>query len=294
MTRTKEPARRSVGELFVKRESQSYLSGTDNDDMDDIVVSTTTSHSSTIIGTKVTPVEEPIRVREDEMGVDDALSSHCGISCVEGYYVKDSVAPILEAIFKKHGDIAAECLFKSASVRSFFLEVVCEVVKQIQSNNVSGKMEDLECKVSDAEAANVNVSWLRPHLDAIHKQNVAMEKSNLLMELKVNTILVKRDAPKGLRESCSEPVGAQQRYRGHERGVGRKLPVSVTNSAYSSSTGRSRRPPQKQPNLAPQLLAAIVDVFAANNIIIPPHLQNVFPTPSLNQNKESDDDEEEG
>ncbi|XP_071733426.1 uncharacterized protein [Rutidosis leptorrhynchoides] len=210
--------------------------------MDDIGVvnTTTTSHSGTTIGTKVTLVEEPVRVLKDE----------CGISCVQGYYVKDSVAPILEAIFRKHGDIAAECVFKTVSVRSVFLEVVCEVVKQIQSNDdVYEKMKQIECKVSDAEAANVNVSWIRSHLDAIHKRKEAIDNSNLLMELKVNTILVKRAAHKDLNESCAELVAAQLRYEKAKRcaRVLHLVEKNLTDRVLASETVRNSL--EKQPIL---------------------------------------------
>nr|GEZ83798.1 phospholipase-like protein [Tanacetum cinerariifolium] len=41
-------------------------------------------------------------------------SPQSGIICVQGYRVKTINAPILEAIFKKHGDIAAKCVFPDA------------------------------------------------------------------------------------------------------------------------------------------------------------------------------------
>ncbi|KAI3806921.1 hypothetical protein L1987_22839 [Smallanthus sonchifolius] len=65
-------------------------------------------------------------------------------------------------VLAKHGDIAAECLFKTDSMRSSILEVVCEVVRRVQTNDVIEKMEEIESQVSDAEAANIDVSWLRP------------------------------------------------------------------------------------------------------------------------------------
>ncbi|KAI3763264.1 hypothetical protein L1987_53718 [Smallanthus sonchifolius] len=125
-----------------------------------------------------------------------------GIVSVQGYKVKQSIAQILETVFKKHGDIAAKCIFKTTSVRSSILEVVCEVVRRIQTNNVTEKMEEIECQVLVAEAANVDVSWLRAHFEAI-----------LLMEMKANTILVKRAAQMDLRESCAELLAAQERFK---------------------------------------------------------------------------------
>ncbi|KAD6118773.1 hypothetical protein E3N88_10044 [Mikania micrantha] len=142
-------------------------------------------------------------------------SPHSGMICVHGYKVKQSNAPILEAIFKKHGDIAAECVFKTNSMRSSILEVVCEVVRRIQTNELVGKMDEIERQMSDAKAANIDVSWLQAHLEAIHISN----KYNLLMEMKSNTILVNRAAQMDLRERCAELVAAQQQFEKAERCV---------------------------------------------------------------------------
>lgn len=129
--------------------------------------------------------------------------------CVHGYNVKQSVAHILEAIIKKHGDIASECVFKTASAREYFLDVVCEVVKQILSNDVID-MQEIESKLLDAEAAKLNVSWIRTHLEAIHKRKEIMTDSTLLMEMKVNTVLVKRAAEMDLIERRIEFENAER------------------------------------------------------------------------------------
>ncbi|KAI3507773.1 hypothetical protein L1887_22767 [Cichorium endivia] len=117
-------------------------------------------------------------------------------SCVQGYNVKNIIAPILEAIFVKHGDIAAECQFKTVSLRAGFLEVVCEVVIQLQTNDdttIISKMEEIESKVSDAETANINVSWLRSHLED-------MKMSSLIMETKVKMSMLKKVAEMKVRK----------------------------------------------------------------------------------------------
>ena len=158
-----------------------------------------------------------------EQGLPNNVSSpQTDIICVEGYKVKNINAPILEAIFKKHGDIAAECVFKTPCVRESFLEVICEVVKRIETNDVRtiiSKLEEIDCQVSEAKAANVNVSWLQPHLEAIQKKHKAEKKSSLLMEMKVNTILVKRAAQTDLIERSLELAAAQKRFENAERCV---------------------------------------------------------------------------
>ncbi|KAJ0805058.1 putative sister chromatid cohesion protein Pds5 [Helianthus annuus] len=92
---------------------------------------------------------------------------------IHGYNVKQSVAPVLEAIINKHGDIAAKCVFKAASVRASLLELVCDIVKELEpkTDGVIDKMEEIENQVSSVEKANVNVSWLQAHLEAINKIN---------------------------------------------------------------------------------------------------------------------------
>ncbi|XP_071713233.1 uncharacterized protein [Rutidosis leptorrhynchoides] len=84
---------------------------------------------------------------------------------------------------------------------------------------------------------------------------------------------------------------------GHQRGVGPKLPKSATNSASSSSTGRSRQPPMEPYYTASQ----IERIFAFNNLIVPPDVLPNFgyttgnstsntPRPSRNNDEDLYDD----
>ncbi|KAK9066050.1 hypothetical protein SSX86_015452 [Deinandra increscens subsp. villosa] len=146
------------------------------------------------------------------------LSSPC-IICVQGYKVKRENATILEAIFKKHGDIATNCIFKTSSARTYHLEVICEVVKRIQTKDMIEIWEDIESQVSDAEAANINVSWIRAHFEAIQKSKETNENHSLLVETKENTIFVKQAAQMDLRKRSRELVAAQERFKEAERCV---------------------------------------------------------------------------
>ncbi|KAI3737518.1 hypothetical protein L2E82_27522 [Cichorium intybus] len=149
-------------------------------------------------------------------------SSESCIICVQGYKVKNSIASIIEAIFMKHGDIAAECVFKTDCVRASFLELVCEVVRQLQTSDdltIISKMDEIENKVSEAEVANIHVSWLRSHLDAFQKKREAMEKSSLLLLMKSKTSMTKKAAEMDLRERRVELLAAQQQFKKAERCV---------------------------------------------------------------------------
>ncbi|PWA73961.1 phospholipase-like protein [Artemisia annua] len=149
-------------------------------------------------------------------------SPETGMTCVQGYKVKNINAPILESIFKKHGDIAANCAFISSPARESVLEVVCEVVRKIQTNDettIISAMEELQSQVSAAEAIKVNVSWLQAHLEAIHKRTEAKKKCSLLMKMTANTSLVTIAAKMDLKERRSELETAQKRFEKAERCV---------------------------------------------------------------------------
>ncbi|KAM0001916.1 putative sister chromatid cohesion protein Pds5 [Helianthus debilis subsp. tardiflorus] len=144
-------------------------------------------------------------------------SSQGGTVCVQGYQVKESNADILEAVFRKHGDITADCIFETRFMRSSILEAVCEVVRRIQTNEVVEKMEDTERLVSDAEAVHVDVAWLRPHLEAIRKKTECLERSNKLRETRKHALLVEAGVRKDLIETSAEVVAALERVGQTER-----------------------------------------------------------------------------
>ncbi|MFS7909862.1 putative phospholipase [Helianthus anomalus] len=174
------------------------------------------------VGADVGPKQVQCELAENVSHMSNSLEKstyQSDIVCVQGYKVKRSNARILEAIFKKHGDIASTCVFKTSSTRTHFLEVVCEVVKRIKTNNMTEIAEDIECQVSDAEAANINVSWIRAHFEAFNKRKETGTRYSLLLEMKSKISLAKRAAQMDLRERCAELTGAQQRFEKAERCV---------------------------------------------------------------------------
>lgn len=136
--------------------------------------------------------------------------------------MKASTAPLLRAIFAKHGDIAAHCLYKSAAVRASLLEVVCDIVKRLQSNTIESiisELQAIENEVSDAEAAKLQVSWLQQYLKKIREVEEVGQRSLLLKDIKANTILVTKAAKRDLEQKQLELVAAQERLREAERCV---------------------------------------------------------------------------
>ncbi|GJW86007.1 phospholipase-like protein [Tanacetum coccineum] len=149
-----------------------------------------------------------------------AATTQSALKSVQGYKVKESIAPILEAIIKKHGDIASDCVFKTPTVRASILEVICEAVSRIQTNDVADtEMEEIQCQVSAAEANKMNVSWLRQHLDAIQKKTETKEKCSLLMKGKASISLVNRAANRDFEETRIELLTAQEKFKKAERCV---------------------------------------------------------------------------
>ncbi|XP_076898776.1 uncharacterized protein LOC143552439 [Bidens hawaiensis] len=148
--------------------------------------------------------------------VENFSSGQSGIVCVEGYKVKQSVANVLKAILETHGDIAAECVLKTDSMRSSILEAVCEVAMQIQANDITERMEDLEIRVSDAKAVNIDVSWLEAH---IQKRKEASEMYNFLMKMKANHLSDINAAEVNLRKRRAELEAAEERSRDAKRRV---------------------------------------------------------------------------
>ncbi|KAK2973148.1 hypothetical protein RJ640_021361 [Escallonia rubra] len=104
---------------------------------------------------------------------------------VNGYKVKASIAMVLAATIEKDGDIVTNCLHKSASMKALLLEVVCSIFQRLLSGSsavdTSG-MEDIENGVLDAEAANLEVSWLQDHLARFLLVEKTGQRSSLLKE----------------------------------------------------------------------------------------------------------------
>ncbi|XP_050260369.1 uncharacterized protein LOC126705411 isoform X4 [Quercus robur] len=98
---------------------------------------------------------------------DEEAHSVISDSCVSvgKYHVKESLASILQSIFDKYGDIAASCHLESNAIRSYYLECVCTVVKELQSISVmqltKSKVKELSAILKDVETSQIDISWLQ-------------------------------------------------------------------------------------------------------------------------------------
>lgn len=111
------------------------------------------------------------------------------------YNVKESFASILLSILDKYGDIGASCQLESVAMRSYYIECVCFVVQELQSESVrnltKSKVNELLAILKDVESAHLRVAWLRIALDEIadnielitHHQDVEAAKANSEREM---------------------------------------------------------------------------------------------------------------
>ncbi|OMO92760.1 Phospholipase-like protein [Corchorus olitorius] len=106
---------------------------------------------------------------DDEEEVESVISDSC--VSVGKYHVKASISSILQSIFDKYGDIAANCQLESASMRAYYLECLCAVVQELHSTPFKqltrAKVKEMFAVLKDVESAHIDVSWLRALLNEI-------------------------------------------------------------------------------------------------------------------------------
>lgn len=94
------------------------------------------------------------------------------ITEVGGYEVKKESAPLLKAIFKKHGDIAKNSAFSMES-RLFLLDLACTIYKRLEASNIMNltqlELDSIRGQIKDLELVKVDVGWLQNRVDMIAK-----------------------------------------------------------------------------------------------------------------------------
>ncbi|KAE8716849.1 Phospholipase-like protein family, putative isoform 2 [Hibiscus syriacus] len=106
---------------------------------------------------------------DEEEEVESVISDSC--VSVGKYHVKASISIILQSIFNKYGDIAANCHLESASMRAYYLECLCAVVQELDSTPFNqltkAKIKEMFAVLKDVESAGIDVNWLRGLLNEI-------------------------------------------------------------------------------------------------------------------------------
>lgn len=107
------------------------------------------------------------------------------------YHVKESFASILESILDKYGDIGASCHLESLVLRSYYIECVCFVVQELQSDSImhltKSKINELVAILKDVESAQLRVAWLRSALDEIAENVEVINQHQEVDAAKANT-----------------------------------------------------------------------------------------------------------
>ncbi|KAK9987724.1 hypothetical protein SO802_027963 [Lithocarpus litseifolius] len=129
---------------------------------------------------------------------DEEAHSVISDSCVPvgKYHVKESLASILQSIFDKYGDIAASCHLESNAIRSYYLECVCTVIKELQSISVmqltKSKVKELSAILKDVETSQIDISWLQGIINDItvdvelinHQRSIEVAKADCDHDIK--------------------------------------------------------------------------------------------------------------
>ncbi|KAG4160271.1 hypothetical protein ERO13_D02G226600v2 [Gossypium hirsutum] len=157
----------------------------------------------------------------------DEVESVISDSCVSvgKYHVKASISTILQSIFEKYGDIAANCQLESASMRAYYLECLCAVIQELHSipfkQLTKAKIKEMFAVLKDVESAHIDVDWLRALLNEISealelvnqrqtfeakktKYNQSLESVRKELESKMDELAQKEKEAADAREQVAE------------------------------------------------------------------------------------------
>ncbi|KAK9285949.1 hypothetical protein L1049_025151 [Liquidambar formosana] len=145
--------------------------------------------------------------------LDDGSSSHNEVEfqglkiplvTVNGYRVKEEVAPALRSIFLKHGDIAANCSFQTMQPRSSILEIVCGIILKLQESEFTQitpvELNTMRAIVSDLEGVRLDVRWLCQRLDDIIEAKQLVKHSSTMKKAKGRNKQVIEETEKELKK----------------------------------------------------------------------------------------------
>ncbi|KAH6831504.1 hypothetical protein C2S53_010434 [Perilla frutescens var. hirtella] len=160
---------------------------------------------------------------EDQAIHHEAVLAASKVACaceklvdVNRYQVKASLAPILQSIFAKYGDIARHCSFKHPNARNALLDVVCNVVQKIRSAEFgisSSELTWMISDISDAAGANLNVSWLQDFLEGINQVEEVGVNSPRLLELRATSNRLVKAARTDMEDRKQEFLQAEKRWK---------------------------------------------------------------------------------
>ncbi|XP_021754366.1 uncharacterized protein LOC110719695 [Chenopodium quinoa] len=131
----------------------------------------------------------------EQMHEDDPLSEVDSAGCdsslrsVRGYKVKPESVDLLTSILDKYGDIGDNCSIGSPTIRSFYMQNICDIVEKLKSSNcilliTKSEAEKMLVFLKDAENVFFNVGWLKKRLNEIYEGKQAFTMLKAPSELK--------------------------------------------------------------------------------------------------------------
>ncbi|KAL5856126.1 hypothetical protein ACOSQ4_005928 [Xanthoceras sorbifolium] len=130
--------------------------------------------------------------RPPEDSDDEEAESVISDSCVSvgKYHVKARISSILQSIFDKYGDVAANCRLESVSMRAYYLECLCSVVQELQSTSLmqmtKAKVKEMLAVLKDVESAQIDVDWLRDILSEVSEALEVVTQHQTIEAAKAN------------------------------------------------------------------------------------------------------------
>ncbi|KAK4754618.1 hypothetical protein SAY87_002722 [Trapa incisa] len=142
-------------------------------------ISASTNSSGTVIDC---PFEE---MSEDEFP-EHPIICDSRVQVIDDYYVKRSLSSTMRSILNKHGDIAQNCKLSSVVMRSYYLECLCFIVRELRSHlsvdkTSKAKLKEMMTILNDVEVVGIEVGWLREIISEI-KEEIELVKKGKSIE----------------------------------------------------------------------------------------------------------------
>ncbi|TMX04503.1 hypothetical protein EJD97_007968, partial [Solanum chilense] len=101
----------------------------------------------------------------------------------------------------KYGDIAVNCHYKSLAFRDYLLDIVCDIVRRLETGDVgSTSINDMRILVSAAAKVKLDVTWLQQYVDENSEEGDMEKKLSDFTVLRKTTMLVSISAEKDIIE----------------------------------------------------------------------------------------------
>lgn len=127
---------------------------------------------------------------------------------VNGYRVKEEMAPLLRSIIAKYEDIGKECTFQSLEHRSYLMERVCEIYQSLEKTEpvlfTPMELKYMLQSVDDFELVRFDVRWLRQRLNEIKEAFQSSKGYSALKEALERNLIASKQKRKELDEMVAE------------------------------------------------------------------------------------------